>query len=294
MCFGWGLLEKVWNSWAPSFSLPHIWTVLKLDQMLSVHPISHRARYLSACFVKSFFSFFLWLEAPNKSLHKPWGEWSCPMATVSEFLTLPFTVLLAFTPLFHLCLSGNPLQFSGNTGSAGQADLQRCGRRFGWLVWLPSGLPPVSDPVSWNGPSRVDGHFYRCSEGAPAQRSVQVTNRGPGPDADSEHLQISPLDVTQSHSIQLYCSFIKWRNQPVDFTLCFRLTLLNFILWTVFIYFVLEKFATIFITVRLLQQILLLRIYIFTSETCFFCMKELTQFECLFDFMKSCLINYVQ
>lgn len=64
--------------------------------------------------------------------------------------------------------SGDPLQFPGDSGGAGEADVQRSGRRCGGLVWFPSCLPPLSHALRWHGSACVDGYLHWCSQGTPA------------------------------------------------------------------------------------------------------------------------------
>lgn len=70
--------------------------------------------------------------------------------------------------------SGDPLQFPGDPGGAGEADVQRSGRRRCGLVWFPSCLPLLPHPLRRDGPARVDGYLHWCSQGTPAQRTAQV------------------------------------------------------------------------------------------------------------------------
>lgn len=93
---------------------------------------------------------------------------------VLELLTLPPPFFAHLHSSFAPSSSGNPLQFPGDAGGDGEAELQRRGRRSGGLVGFPGGLPPLPHAVCWDGPSRVDGHPNRCSQGAPAQGAVQA------------------------------------------------------------------------------------------------------------------------
>lgn len=103
----------------------------------------------------------------------------------SHFLLLYFLLLFPFliippfisphpTSPFFLSPLGDPLQFPGNSGGAGEADVQRSGRRHGGLVWFPSGLPLLPHPLRRDSIACVDGYLHWCSQGTPAQRTAQV------------------------------------------------------------------------------------------------------------------------
>lgn len=97
------------------------------------------------------------------------------------YLLFLISFLIILPPLFHSSYVsaaflplGDPLQFPGDSGGTGKADVQRSSWRRGGLVRFPSCLPLLPHPFRWNGPACVDGYFHWCSQGTPAQRTAQM------------------------------------------------------------------------------------------------------------------------
>lgn len=86
---------------------------------------------------------------------------------------LLFLISFPITTLSVLPL-GDPLQFPGDSGGAREADVQCTSWRYGWLVWFPSGLPPLPHPIRGNSPACVDGYLPWCFQGAPDKRGAQM------------------------------------------------------------------------------------------------------------------------
>lgn len=125
----------------------------------------------SLCYV--LYSLYSHTLAHNVPLFSPSYSFARVLFTSLTFLSLTSSSHF-FSPGRSSLLSGDPLQFPGHSGGAGETDVQHSGWGPGGLVRIPSCLPPLPHPVRWDSPACVDGNLHWCTQGTPAQRTAQV------------------------------------------------------------------------------------------------------------------------